>query len=58
MSAGRGVWQVLVMGSQNCGYAQLRGCAEPIAEVATERAAIGAQAAATIAERRMFFRMS
>jgi hypothetical protein len=46
------------MGSQNCGYAQLSGCVEPIAEVATDRAAIGAQAAATIAERRMFFRMS
>ena len=47
-------------GSQYWPGGQLRGCgcAEPVADIATERAAIGAQAAATIAERMMFFRIS
>jgi hypothetical protein len=52
-----GVWHVLDPGSQNCPAGQLSGCAEPIAELMTDRAAIGPQAAATIALRRMILCM-
>jgi hypothetical protein len=58
LSAGRGVWQVLVIGSQNCPFTQLSGSAEPIPALKSEAAAMGAAATAAMVERRRRFRMS
>ena len=51
-AAGRGVWQVLVIGSQNCPFTQLIGSAEPIPALNSDTAAMGAAATAAMVERR------
>ena len=53
-SAGRGVWQVLVMGSQNCPFTQLSGSAEPFPALNNDTAMTGT---ATMVDRRKRFRM-
>jgi hypothetical protein len=50
--------QLLVPGSHHCPLGQFRGCAEPVADSATDTAAIGAAAAAMTIERRMILYMS
>ena len=54
MSAVRGVWQVLVMGSQNCPFTQLSGSAQPTPALSKDAAATGT---AMTVDRRSRFRM-
>ena len=58
LPAGRGVWQVFVIGSQNCPFTQLSGSAEPIPALNSDTAAMGAAATAAMVERRRKIRMS
>jgi len=53
--AGCGVWQVLVIGSQNCPLAQFSGSAEPIPALKSDKAVIGVAARMAMVARRNGF---
>ena len=57
-SAGRGVWQVLVIGSQNWPLTQFRGAAEAVPAANNDRAAMGAAVRTAAVERSERLRMS
>lgn len=56
-SAGRGVWQVLVIGSQNCPLMQFRGSAAAVPAPSSDMAATGAAQRMAMDERAWSFRM-